>query len=73
MAIKCCKGCVPPKKNGYCHTYCVEYIQEKAEHDRQRTIELQKRNTEAGLDAQTMARVNKICKAKRKSKGRNYG
>ena len=34
MAINCCYGCVAPKRNPYCHSYCLEYIAEKAEHDK---------------------------------------
>jgi hypothetical protein len=34
MAIKCCYGCVPPKRNPYCHSTCQEYIAEKAEHEK---------------------------------------
>ena len=68
MAIKCCKGCVPPKKNGYCHTYCEEYIQEKAEHDRQRAIDLQKRDVEAGLRNQVCDGIYRSRKTQRKKK-----
>lgn len=70
MAIKCCKGCVPPRKNGYCHTYCEEYIQEKAEHDRQRAIELQKRDVEAGLAWQACNGIYRAKKIQRKMRGR---
>lgn len=68
MSIKCCKGCVPPKKNGYCHTYCEEYIQEKAEHDRQRAIELQKRDVEAGLTNHACDCIHRLRKIQRKKK-----
>ena len=30
MAIKCCKGCVPPKRTPTCHSTCEEYLKEKA-------------------------------------------
>ena len=31
MSINCCNGCVPPKRNPYCHGYCPEYATEKAQ------------------------------------------
>lgn len=30
MAIKCCNGCVPPKRTPTCHSTCPDYIIEKA-------------------------------------------
>ena len=36
MAIRCCNGCVPPKRTPTCHATCPEYIQAKAKHDAQR-------------------------------------
>lgn len=29
MAIKCCKGCVAPKRHESCWGHCPEYIREK--------------------------------------------
>lgn len=29
MAIKCCKGCVPPKRHSGCHAKCEQYLKEK--------------------------------------------
>ena len=34
MTIKCCNGCVPPKRHPGCHGKCPEYLAEKAEYDR---------------------------------------
>lgn len=31
--IKCCKGCVSPKRHPGCHATCKEYIKEKAEYE----------------------------------------
>lgn len=31
MGIKCCKGCVPPKRTPTCHSTCEDYLREKAE------------------------------------------
>ena len=34
MGINCCNGCVPPKRNPYCHGTCPEYEKAKAKHDK---------------------------------------
>lgn len=31
--VKCCKDCIPPKRQLGCHSKCEEYIKEKAEND----------------------------------------
>lgn len=33
MAIKCCRGCVAPKRHTACWDHCPEYLAEKAEHE----------------------------------------
>ena len=43
MIMKCCHGCVPPKRHTACWGHCPEYIEEKAECDR-RKKENNKRN-----------------------------
>ena len=44
MAIKCCLGCVAPKRYPGCHDRCREYISEKNEHDRRKAIYDKERN-----------------------------
>lgn len=36
MAIRCCNGCVPPKRTPTCHATCPEYLEQKAKHDADR-------------------------------------
>lgn len=36
MAIKCCYGCVPPKRHTACWGHCPDYAKEKAQLDAQR-------------------------------------
>lgn len=43
MAIKCCNGCVAPKRYPGCHDHCEEYIKEKEAHN-QRKAELDRDN-----------------------------
>lgn len=67
--ICCCKGCVAPKRNPGCHGTCPEYIEQKAEHDRLKAIENQKRAIEAGLDSQMYSGVYRAYKAQKRLKG----
>ena len=73
IAITCCNGCVPPKRNGYCHTYCEIYLTAKEEHDKQKAIADQKRDVQGGLVGQMCQGINKAAKIRRKMKGRSYG
>ena len=36
MTIRCCNGCVAPKRTPTCHITCPEYIEQKAKHDAER-------------------------------------
>ena len=66
MAIKCCNGCVPPKRNPYCHGSCPEYLAEKAEYDRLMAIEHERNKS---LGEYYSLRSQKVIKAlKRRSK-----
>ena len=38
MAVKCCRGCVAPKRYPGCHDRCQEYIAARAEYDRRKEI-----------------------------------
>ena len=65
MAIKCCHGCVAPKRYPGCHGRCPEYIEEKTEHDKEREAAFFKRQIEEGLDSQTFTGVSKANKKKK--------
>lgn len=73
--IYCCNGCVPPKRNPWCHIEgnCPEYTAEKAEHDAQKAVADQKRDVQNGLNGQTMNGVYRAYKARTHAKGRKYG
>ena len=43
VVIKCCKGCVAPKRHLACWGDCPEYLAEKAEHDLMKEAEYRKR------------------------------
>ena len=72
MAIKCCKGCVPPKRTPTCKFdgTCGKYAEAKEKHDMEMAIDRKRRDVEAGLTAQLMDGVNRAYKARRKMKGR---
>lgn len=68
MAIKCCNGCVPPKRNPTCHGSCPDYIREKAAHDALVEADYQRRSIKNGLITQTERAVRRAAKGKRKCK-----
>lgn len=68
MAIKCCIGCLPPERNGYCHTYCDKYKAAKEKHDQEKHIADQKKDVAAGLAAQAINGINRAYKARLKAK-----
>lgn len=47
MSIKCpCYGCIPPKRNGYCHSTCNEFIEwQKKDREERAVIQNAKRKT----------------------------
>lgn len=60
--IKCCKGCVPPKRHTACWDTCPDYAAEKAEDLRKKKIEKQKRARERALDGDRIRAIKKIKK-----------
>ena len=38
MAIKCCKGCVPPTRYLGCHDRCNKYLEEKAKLEEEKIL-----------------------------------
>ena len=47
--MKCCYGCVAPKRYPGCHSHCPEYIEERAEYDRRKAAEDQKNAVSNGI------------------------
>ena len=71
MAIKCCKGCVAPKRYPGCHDRCPEYQKEKAEYEERKAIEDKKRRTDQAIYIQRSCAVAKALKSRRYSQ-KNY-
>ena len=68
--IYCCKDCVAPKRHPGCHAECMEYIEQKAEHERIKAVANQKRYIETGLDSQLYRGVHRAYKAQKRMKGK---
>ena len=63
MAIKCCFGCVAPKRHTACWGTCPEYLEKKAKHE-QRKAEFDREQQISS--AIYVNRRNKVEKARRK-------
>lgn len=62
MAIKCCNGCLPPKRTGDCHATCPDYIIEKAFHEAERQEELEKYKAKRRISDQRVDIIGKRVK-----------
>ena len=68
MAIRCCNGCVAPKRYPGGHSVCPDYIKEKAEHDAWAEAGYKRRSIRSGLINQQYNAVSRANKGKRKTK-----
>ena len=68
MAIKCCKGCVAPKRYPGCHDRCPEYLAEKAEYDRLMGAYKQEQKIIGSICGDTANKVYKALKDRRVKK-----
>ena len=62
MAIRCCYGCVAPKRYPGCHGHCPEYETEKMQYEEQKAAMRKAKDIEDGLTAQTLKAVNRADK-----------
>lgn len=70
MAIKCCYGCVAPKRYPGCHSHCPEYIEEKAKDEALKAAYKKKLDVERAIADQRGRGIRKALKDRRK--GRHY-
>ena len=63
MAIKCCYGCVAPKRHPGCHGHCPEYLAEKEQDEKEKEQCRKKRDISVSIYQQ---RADKVAKAKRR-------
>lgn len=65
MAIKCCNGCVAPKRHPGCHDHCEKYQKAKAEYDERKEAERKQKEISFGITAQRSSAVTKAIKGRR--------
>lgn len=65
MTIRCCNGCVPPKRTPTCHATCPEYTQQKEQHDAERERINKARLTQLNIYSQ---KGDGVRRAKRRKK-----
>ena len=73
MAITCCNGCLPPERNGYCHTYCEKYKTASEKHEKEKAIKDQQKRVNDGLKSQTMDGVRRAKMARKRMGEKYYG
>lgn len=61
--IKCCNGCVPPKRHTACWGHCPDYLTEKEEYEAMKAKDDQRRSVKNGIYLQ---RTDKVVKAERR-------
>lgn len=66
--FECCRYCVPPKRNPYCHIpgNCKEHDEAKAKHDKCKAIEDDKKRIKNGCRSQRDESVRKAMKKRAK-------
>lgn len=70
MAVKCCKGCVAPKRYPGCHNHCQEYLTARAEYDRLKEIYDRERNINNAIYQNRSMKVYKAMRERAKLKKR---
>ena len=68
MAVTCCYGCVAPKRSPYCHSTCQEYLEARAEHEKEKEKLDRVRDTKCGIQNQKYARVYAAVRKRRYKK-----
>lgn len=68
MAIKCCYGCVAPKRYPGCHSHCPEYIEEKAKDEAAKAAYMKRAAVDRAIADQRGRAVRRAMKDRRKGK-----
>ena len=66
MSIKCCYGCVAPKRHTGCWDHCPDYAKEKEQDKKEKAAYRQKRAVEQGITSQKYDGVYRAIKKRRK-------
>ena len=70
MSIRCCNGCVPPKRHEACWGHCPDYAAEKAVHDAQKAADDMRRSVVSGIISQKVNGVNRAMKSNNPAKSK---
>ena len=65
--INCCHFCVAPKRYPGCHDHCPEYAEEKAEDEKLKAVEAERRRISNGLYTQ---KAESVAKARSRQRGK---
>jgi len=66
VIIKCCNGCVAPKRYPGCHDHCPEYAAEKAEYEKLKAKDDKRRKVKADIYNQRSINVAKAIRRHRR-------
>jgi hypothetical protein len=66
MGIKCCYGCVPPKRHTACWGHCPDYAKEKAQNEKDTAAQRKQKEIQAGITSQKYDGVFRACKRRGK-------
>lgn len=64
MGIKCCQGCVAPKRHLACWSDCTEYLAEKAKLEEDKAAYKKKQDIQKGIDDQKYRGVSRAFRRK---------
>lgn len=66
VGIKCCAGCVPPKRHSGCHSTCPDYKKDKAQYEAQKERWYKTKRDECDVIDYQVRHNDKLRKSKRK-------
>ena len=70
MSIKCCLGCVAPKRYPGCHGVCQEYLKEKADYESRKAEYFKEERLTGNIVGDRGRKVHNALKGYRKNKVR---
>ena len=68
MSIKCCYGCVAPKRHTACWGHCPDYLAEKAADDAEKADYKKNQAISNGIYSSRSAKVNSAMRRRRHKK-----
>jgi hypothetical protein len=65
MVIKCCYGCVAPKRHPGCHATCPDYFRDNEKHQAEKEAERKIKQTQDSVYQQRAESIGKALKRRR--------